>query len=406
MSNVRAADTGAPLDFFKKQGYYQVGDRVFATKVSALQHATSTKQSVRWYFATDEFKELDWKIRLGVDIRSLYRMRAQQIRDNYSYLQLAWSGGGDSTQALLAFLENGIRVDEVITWWPYSFMRDKSRVSYEKNPENIISEWYLSIFPQMQALKSRFPHQKFTVLDENFESGIDDSIVEDQDDTLRVCDHAPNYWVIKRMRNVDRHYDTRNRVQRDVCMVTGVAPINLVNIDQFLCVWPSDAGALHRSDYLSNGVSKRTEWFYLTPDFPELAREIAHYMLDHFRANPSDIKYLPYLTIEKNHELRSVTLGNAEKMRMIYKKTVYPGYDPNTFQVEKPTSVIENPSYAAHYLHMPGMENLTDAWQYHLTSQISTIDPKFCFFNEKNKLRKFKTFFSQHRVIGRLPETE
>lgn len=407
MNNICASDSGEPLEFFKHQGFYRVGDKIFAGKIPAMQHATSTRQNLTWEFGKEEFAKIDWRTRLGGDIRSLYRTRAQQLREKYGYLILLWSGGADSTQALLAFLENDIKLDEVVTYWPYSFMRDRFSPSYDQSAKNMISEWDLSIFPQMQVLKSRFPHQKFTVLDENLDSGIDDGIIEDRDDTVRVAGSQPNYFLIKRYRNMDRHCEARTRMHKDVCIISGIRPSPICRIGRYLCVYPSDSGLIWKSYITTDGIARRTEWFYLTPEFPELTREQAHYMLDHFRTNPSDIRVLEHSDFNAHaQELILLDRGHSELQRRLYKKVCYPGYDPNTFQVKKSSNYIEDFCYSAHYRQVPGMDSLQQAWQSHISNQMTTLDKKYLVYDNNGKLRYFQVCYTKPYVIGELPVSE
>ena len=399
MNNTRASDTGAPLEWFKNQGYYQVGDRIFSSKTGALLHASSTKQDLSWHFAKEEFAKVNWRQKMGLDLRALYRMRAQQLREKYSYLMLCWSGGADSTTMLLAFLNNGIRLDEVIIWWPYSMMRGKYNVSFDRSAKNIISEWDLSIFPQMQALKSRFPNQKFTVLDESF-----DCMPEDRDDTMLLADHCPNFFTVQRYRGLDSFGLERHSLYRDAAMILGVGPCPLVRIDQYLCMYPADVGTVVRSSYVER-YGRRTEWFFTTPEFPELAREQAHAMLEHFQEHPKDTQALQYWTMNQDKNLTYQSSGYPENLRMIYKKTVYPDYDSSTFQVRKPSDWIVNYDYGNHFQSISGIDQVTVAAQYHINSQISVIDPKYCRFHN-GKLLGFRPLFTRPYVIGKLPLPE
>ena len=79
-----------------KLGYYTVGSEKFFSKPLALTRATETNQFPEWNFSNEIFGAQDWTITPAINIRELYRIRAQQLRDQYDYIRLEFSGGGDS----------------------------------------------------------------------------------------------------------------------------------------------------------------------------------------------------------------------------------------------------------------------------------------------------------------------
>ena len=58
---------------------------------------------------------VDWSIEPKENLKELLKQNAQNIRDNYDYLILYFSGGSDSTTMVNAFLDNNIWVDEIVT---------------------------------------------------------------------------------------------------------------------------------------------------------------------------------------------------------------------------------------------------------------------------------------------------
>lgn len=62
----------------------------------------------------DSFEKADWTKEPTKSLKQLYKERAQQLRDNYDYLILYFSGGSDSITVLNSFLNNDIPLDEVV----------------------------------------------------------------------------------------------------------------------------------------------------------------------------------------------------------------------------------------------------------------------------------------------------
>lgn len=81
-------------------------------------------------------ENIDWSKEPTKSLKQLYKERAIQIRDNYDYLILYFSGGSDSITVLNAFLDNNIPLDEVVI---HSF--------YQIEEHSIMScdfaQWYL-----------------------------------------------------------------------------------------------------------------------------------------------------------------------------------------------------------------------------------------------------------------------
>ena len=100
-----------------ERGFYQVGDRVFTNKMLALYEASKSKSEVKFNFHNEIYSNIDWTQRPNGILKNLYKQRAQQLRDEYDYITINFSGGADSWNVLNSFLSNGIKVDEVYTRW-------------------------------------------------------------------------------------------------------------------------------------------------------------------------------------------------------------------------------------------------------------------------------------------------
>jgi hypothetical protein len=99
-------------------GYWLVDQKkVFINKNLALAHLTKTKSNdIKYCIYPDQFEHARWNQEPTTDLLKLYRLRAEQLRDNYDHLVLTYSGGSDSTNILHSFIENKIYPDEVISF--------------------------------------------------------------------------------------------------------------------------------------------------------------------------------------------------------------------------------------------------------------------------------------------------
>ncbi len=164
------------LENNRKLGYYTVGQKQFFSKPLALIEATKTNQFPEWNFNRGIFDAVDWLNAPATDLRTLYRIRAQQLRDRYDWIRVEASGGGDSTTAVLSFLNNNIHLDEVVFRYPKTGEKDVHNDPFNTKCENTLSEWEFAAKPLLNWIATHHPRVKITVHDysENMLQGEDD----------------------------------------------------------------------------------------------------------------------------------------------------------------------------------------------------------------------------------------
>ena len=99
-------------------GYYLVGWKKFHNKTLALLESKKTGYDLVWVFNNDVYGKIDWTIPIHDSLENLYKKRAQQLRDQYDYLVLYFSGGADSLNILHSFINNNIFLDEIVMQVP------------------------------------------------------------------------------------------------------------------------------------------------------------------------------------------------------------------------------------------------------------------------------------------------
>ena len=149
-----------------KLGTYYVSGEKFQYKIDALKYASTAKKQVIWDFNWPVFHKQSKGPRVDISLSTLYKLRSQQLRDNYDYTILAYSGGADSHEILRSFVDNKIHLDEIWIDVPLSFVEKSGYVlSYSRAPSNMISEWYLVIEPELKQLQMSNPEIKIHVSD-------------------------------------------------------------------------------------------------------------------------------------------------------------------------------------------------------------------------------------------------
>lgn len=402
LTNFKAEDTVAPFEFFRKNGYYTVGGKIFNHKILALQYATVNRLPVQWEFNTKEFDQLDWSQRLGLDIRTLYRQRAQQLRDRYNYLIVGWSGGGDSSTVLYSFLNNGIHLDEVVVMWPITQTKGRYQPSRDTICSNILSEWDLAIQPQIEELKSRHPNLKITVLDYM----QDLSTNEDKDDTILILEKN-NYGSLQKYRAADDLLEQRTKKYHDVAWIMGASPVCIDLYDEWLMVKFNDllANPGPKSDYTATGLRRNVELFYWSPDLPELVREQAHMMLDYYILHPEAIPLtLDWLRLDRSNIgfYQAHQKQSEELRRQIIKSVVYPDYPQDIFQAVKPKDYVYQTEMFEWFWSNPHSQEYIDSWDSCMRSHHSVIDPKYTITSNGRVIR-YRAFESKIYAVGKLP---
>jgi len=100
-------------------------------------------KDVQYYFYDDSFTKLDWK-EPKESIDTLYKLRAEQLRDKYSKIVLEVCNI-DGINTLVSFLKNNISVDEVFLY----YTRGDTRSQYN-------NEIRINIVPKIQELQKHF----------------------------------------------------------------------------------------------------------------------------------------------------------------------------------------------------------------------------------------------------------
>lgn len=149
----------------KKLGFYKVENRIFFNKLQAILFANPTKSDISWNFNNEILDKFDWTVEPPVSLDMLYAERARQIREEFDYVILMASGGADSTNMLYSFLNNNLKVDEIIAGAPLSGLKKWKVDISDKSADNTISETTIVQLPLMQEILQSHPNIKITIHD-------------------------------------------------------------------------------------------------------------------------------------------------------------------------------------------------------------------------------------------------
>lgn len=327
-----------------KQGLYYVGDRAYHNKVNAIAEATRTDQPVTWDFNSLLYQSVCKSEPLGVSLNDLYRMRAQQLREQYDYLILAFSGGADSDNILQTFVDNNICLDEVWTDWPAELIEKSNYVlSTSTDPRNMPSEWHLVVKPTLENLRINNPEIKIHVSD----ASATLSDIESEEEIQSVLSIPLFFSGTKRYKYIQQYITTKFAGKR-VCLITGVDRCNpTVKKGEYGFVLV-DTPLFVKSNHTVHGDPYIVECFYWTPDLPHIPVEQARKVWQYLFANRD--------FFSKNYRCLAPGSGawrqRLNEVNRAVTAIIYPKWDWSKHQVDK-AQFINN----AHYGYVNNFQN-------------------------------------------------
>jgi hypothetical protein len=151
----------------KDYGYYVYKDKIYDTKqeiLKALEIFPDFSPDVNFNFSDNVFQKIDWTYEPEFSLDALYKIRAQQLRENFDYLVLMYSGGVDSHQVLNTFMKNNIHLDEIRSSFQSSLANQYKFNSDPHDPYGLLNE-YISLLPWFKKIKNTIPNTKLVIYD-------------------------------------------------------------------------------------------------------------------------------------------------------------------------------------------------------------------------------------------------
>ncbi len=268
-----------------KYGLWIVGDKKFDNKFQASLYASSTKQNINFWYHDEVFNSVDRTLLGKISLNTLYKERAQQLRDRYQYLILNYSGGADSHNILRTFLDNDIKLDEICVFWPKPLIDGKFYTpnSVDVSVKNRWSEWNYSIEPTLKWIAQNHPEIKIHIKD--FVGNPNDINISELFDKLNHTRTA-GMLLTSSVSDSDKIESSR-----------GLSVGHIAGIDKPLLAWKENCIVMFFSDLsvsmITPGITNdNAECFYWAPDYPLLTFEMAYQMSTHFDLCPLDKQYL------------------------------------------------------------------------------------------------------------------
>jgi hypothetical protein len=324
------------MDIKDRLGYYLVGWKKFYNKTLALIESKKVGYAPLWIFNDHVYSSMNWTIPIEETLESIYTRRAIQLRDQYDYLMLYYSGGSDSHNILYTFLKNNIFIDEIIMQIPE--LDRKNLNGWDTSKRNIYGEIDAVATPQLQSLKNVL-HPNTKIRYQDISKPAFELLEKDN-----WFDLNPTGALITISGGVARQavslhdndiLSLANTGKRS-CQIYGVdKPLVYFNGADYYAFF-SDSSAQHCSpvemnkdyhDIFHNHIM--TEFFYWTPDMPEIVVKQAQEIKKACETDPVK-KLLWAQTLDKH-------IG---EYRSSMHPIIYPGVGTPAFQTEKPITAI------------------------------------------------------------------
>lgn len=256
-------------------GFWLVNGRhKFTNKNTALEYCTKNKsKDIRYCLEEERFSSADWVTEPEISLTELYRLRAQQIRQNYDHVVLTYSGGSDSTNLLHSFFSNGIKPDEVISFMLKGKDFSDTKTTFNKEityNQKAIKEYVHSNNVAYHTVDvSNFYNSIFDNEFWCYESGINRAYITARANCVKL-----------------ERYKKKVNLGKKCCIVYGLEKpaLSIDNHNNFYAYFlDSPLQQYNLNDMYSDNYDGLTlERFYVSGDMPELTIKQSHIVANYF----------------------------------------------------------------------------------------------------------------------------
>jgi len=314
----------------KKLGYYVCDNLEFESKIEAFLYSKIVKKEVQWIFNNEVFDIYPWHIEPEESLDDLYDQRARELRDQYDYLILSYSGGSDSNNILQSFIRQNLFMDEIIVNTMEKGSKKYTVLNNEiKDPWNTGAEHYLQTIPRLKEQEKFLSKTKITILD------LTDHLFKELEK------YDTKNWILEKKEKLNPVGITRfnyihfNEIRKQfdknkkIGIILGIDKPKSLIIDGKLYLRFHDRIANmvsivnHFKDYTNSSV----EYFYWDPSCAKMIAKQVHVIKKFLITYPQyqnlwNIKTTSFHNVVVEHE-------------RILRNILYSNWNPDWFQVNK-----------------------------------------------------------------------
>jgi hypothetical protein len=394
-----------------KHGYYTYDSngKKFATREEAFADMLVNNRpeaKLEFCFHDVTYSYYNWDIEPDIDLGTLYKMRAQQLRDKYEYLILSFSGGSDSTQILNTFLKNNIFIDEIQTHHHAKAIESLGEDVVANDPDlQDFLEYKYAAMPQLEMVRKLSPNTKITTLDcsdytyddyvnKKFISlGVNDKIHQGSQKLFAGMPRMNGFYLTYYNNNIVETPNKTGFIRGYEKPVLGLDfETNYLNF--YFSDFVMRDAAKNAKGQISNEYD--IENFFWSPDAPLIPIKQSHVIKRVLETNQKFYNTFCLRQVDWTQHQKQNRKGYpaAFTTERIYSKLIYPDWNEGIFVAPKPTKV--NPDLKI-------IDMLANK-KTHVTNVINEFEQhykdKFKSIVHKNQFEQL--IFSKNYQIGRI----
>ena len=316
---------------YNNKGVYRCNGKFFFNKLEAIIESNSSGQYIDWNYHNEIFGQYNWTIDPKDDLEEIYKARAQQLRDNYDYLVLFYSGGVDSWYILNAFVKNNIKLDEIYMYGAFAAEeKEYQSLGFDREPGYYTRE----IVHSLPQIKKICHEKKIKVSVYDWTQDML-SAAEDMDWILTTgARYDPTAMARVKFHKVFRQHRELEHKNKKVGFLFGVDKPRLLRDDNKIYFAFLDIimprGAMQTNDIVG-AYWENDEYFYWTPNMPDLVIKQSHDIVKTLKSLKK-IDMIPHIN--------NVSAGHGGEYFPMINRIIYKDWNINTWQIKKPTSDV------------------------------------------------------------------
>ena len=270
-----------------KLGYYTCQGIRFESKMQAMLYANPRNVDIQWHFNDSAYNSYTWDQEPQLSLDALYDARARQIREQYDYVILSYSGGSDSNNILEAFLRQGLFIDEIVTNWALDLTGKYLDTSGKDNDTwNNNSEFYLHTRHRLNYIKNVSPNTKITINDTS-EALINAIRVNEDSDWITKKNDAVNVTGITTY-NISYFMRHTLDMNRRIAYLIGTdkPKLRVVGDDLFMFFIDKAVNMIALDEITLKYPNVTPVFFYWDPDAVDIVCKQGHVVLNYIKNNP------------------------------------------------------------------------------------------------------------------------
>jgi hypothetical protein len=319
---------------YHNKGIYRANGKPFVNKLEAILEVNATPGTwVEWDYHDAVFGRHQWNVEPLVELKELYRQRALQLREAYDHVVLFYSGGVDSWNILKTFIDNNIPLDEIYMFGAFEAEEKQySTLGFSRDPGYYTRE-----------INQSLPLVKKLVADKKIKVNVFDwtrHIIEAANDPDWIWTAGvrfdPTCMVRSKFHKIFREHSELLHKGKKVGFVYGVDKPRLLRDDNQIYFGFLDVimttGTLPTNDIMGE-YWENDEYFYWTPNMPELAIKQSHVVVNWLKANDK---------LDLIKHTKNISSFHDELYYNEVNRCIYADWNPGIWQIRKPTGAIYN----------------------------------------------------------------